>query len=69
MKVQCYAGHTYAERPESFFWEETSHRVQQIRREWREPAKRCFLVCTENNRLFELCYHENKDEWSIEEKG
>ncbi len=64
VQVQCYSGHTYAERPCSFHWQEGAHKVQQVEREWLEPGERHFLVRTEALRLFELCYHEQQDQWS-----
>lgn len=68
VQVQCYSGHTYAERPDSFTWEEAKHQVKEVEREWRVPGKKHFLVRTEDNRLFELCYKEQEDEWTLIEK-
>lgn len=63
--VTCYSGYTYAERPEYFIYRGITHRVQQVAKQWREPGERHFLVCDEENKLFELCYNESKDEWSL----
>jgi len=65
IQVQCYSGYTYAERPASFVYQGVVHKVERVEREWREPGKRYFQVCTEDNKSFELCYNEQKDEWSI----
>jgi len=66
-QVQCYSGHSYAERPLSFHWQGEVHEVKKIEKEWLEPGRRHFLARTESERLFELCYHEEDDEWSAVE--
>jgi len=64
-QVKCYSGHTYAQRPESFFWQDKEHKVSRIEKEWLEPGKRFFRVTTEYEKLFELCYNETLDQWWI----
>ena len=65
LKVNCYSGHTYAERPESFFWQGTEYEVEEIERAWQEPGKKYFQVRTKDNKLFQLCYNETEKEWSL----
>jgi hypothetical protein len=65
IEVKCYSGHTYAQRPESFFWQDEEHKVSRIESEWLEPGSRCFRVITEDEKLFELCYNEAQDEWRL----
>ena len=65
LKVICYSGHTYAERPESFIRQGNKYNIREIQREWREPGKKYFQVRTENNKIFRLCYNETNDRWSI----
>ena len=65
LKVSCYSGHTYAERPYSFLWGETEHEVEEIEKEWREPEGKHFRVRTRGNKLFELCYNETEWQWSL----
>jgi len=65
LKVNCYSGHTYAQRPRSFLWEGTEYEVEEIEKEWLEPGKRYFQVRTGDNKLFKLCYNEEEDRWSI----
>ena len=67
IKVTCYSGHTYAERPQSFLWQGIEYKVEEIEKAWQEPGKRVFKVITENGKLFELCYTEATDEWSASE--
>ena len=67
LKVNCYAGHTYAERPRSFLWEGKEYEVEEIEKSWQEPEKRCFQVRTRGNKLFQLCYNEGENQWSLVE--
>jgi hypothetical protein len=63
IEVKCYSGHTYAQRPESFFWQDKEHKISKIEKEWLEPDKKFFKVVTEDEKLFELCYNEAQDKW------
>ena len=65
IKVNCYSGHTYAERPVSFRWEDTEYEVEEVARAWLEPGERYFQVRTRDNKLFQLCYNEAEDQWSL----
>lgn len=65
LKVNCYSGYTYAERPESFIWQDIEYKVQQIEKEWREPGEKCFRVRTGDKKLFQLCYNETEHNWSL----
>ena len=65
LEVNCYSGHTYAERPKSFTWQGVEYEVAEIEKAWQEPGKRCFQVSTRDNKLFNLCYNETKNQWSL----
>ena len=67
LKVTCYSGHTYAERPKSFNLQGIEYEVEEIEKEWQEPGKRYFQVRAKDNKLFKLCYNDIEDEWSIKE--
>ena len=67
LKVNCYSGHTYAERPRSFLWEGVEYEVEEIEKEWLEPGERHFLVRTTDNKLLRLCYNETGRDWSLSE--
>jgi hypothetical protein len=67
LEVNCYSGHTYAERPLSFTWQGIGYKVKEVEKAWQEPGERCFLVKTGDNKSFQLCYNEANDEWSITE--
>ena len=65
LKVTCYSDHTYAERPKSFLWQGIEYEVKEIEKAWQEPGKKLFKITTEKGKLFELCYTEAIDEWSL----
>jgi len=65
VQVQCYSGHTYAERPESFTWQAMVHEVQEVEKEWQEPGERHRRVRIEGGSSIELCYDVQKDEWRV----
>jgi hypothetical protein len=67
LKVNCYSGQSYAERPKSFLWEGAEYEVEEIEKERREPGERHFQVRTRDNKLFQLCYNEFQDQWSLTE--
>jgi len=64
IQVNCYSGHTYAERPKSFLWQGTEYKVEEVEKAWQEPGKRLFKVITDRGETFELCYNEMNDQWS-----
>ncbi len=64
LRVHCYSGHTYAERPQSFEWQGVEYKVEEIEKAWQEPGERHFRVRTRENRHFRLRYSEAQDEWS-----
>ncbi len=66
-RVKCYSSRTYAERPDSFAYQDMIYKVEQIEREWQEPCERHFRVRTQDSKLFKLCYNDQKDEWLLKE--
>ena len=67
IKVNCYSGHTYAERPVSFQWQGIEYEVEEMEKAWQEPGERHFQVRTGNNKIFKLCYNETDKQWSLAE--
>ncbi len=65
IKVTCYSGHSYAQRPMSFVWRDKEYNVSQIEDEWLEPGWRFFKVITYDEELCQLCYNEILDQWWI----
>ena len=66
-KIQCYSGRTYADCPISFSWQGYIYKVEKIEKYWQEPGEKHFRVRTKDDNLFEICYHELRDEWSATE--
>ena len=65
LSVNCYSGHTYAQRPVSFRYKNTNYRVEQIIKTWQQPGSRYFQVRTDCHKAFQLCYNETNDQWSL----
>ena len=65
IEVNCYSGHTYAQRPQSFIWQGKRHEIQDVEKSWLEPEERHFLVHTTEKELFHLCYNEIHKEWTL----
>jgi hypothetical protein len=65
VEVKCYSGYIYAQEPQSFIWQEKENRIESIEKAWQEPGKRLFKAVTEDGKLFELCYNETADQWSV----
>ncbi len=63
--VKCYSGSVYADHPTAFYWQGQYLQVNDVIRRWREPGKKCFLVRTAGDQLFELTYDEQADFWWI----
>ena len=64
-RVECYSGSRYGERPVSFEFIGRRHSVEDVTKTWRSPSGLHFRVTTEEEKRFELIYHEVTDEWSI----
>ncbi|HEY55205.1 MAG TPA: hypothetical protein G4N91_02855 [Dehalococcoidia bacterium] len=41
--------------------------MAKILKEWRQPGEKYFRVRTGDNKLFQLCYNESQDQWSLTE--
>ena len=67
LEVKCYSGYAYAESPRAFIWQGREYEVEEIEKAWLEPRGRHFQVRTRDNKRFQLCYNEAKDEWSLTE--
>jgi hypothetical protein len=66
VRVECYAGARYPERPTALVWANRRVDVQRVEREWQAPGRRHFVVRTDDGR-FHLTYHEDEDRWQIEQ--
>jgi len=64
VEVECYSGHTYAQRPRFFTWQGHRHRVEAVERTWRTPQGPHFRVRTASFSA-ELVYNETQDRWLL----
>ena len=64
-QVECHSGTTYGERPIALYWEGEKLLIVEIEARWRLPDGRRFRVRVEDERIFELYYTEQADEWRI----
>ncbi len=63
--VKCYSGHTYAQRPRAFFWQDEEHEIDQVLAEWAHPGGKRFRVSTVAGDRFDLVYEIESDEWQV----
>ena len=63
--VECYSGHTYAERPKAFYWEEKWVEVEEVEAEWIVPEGKHFQARATDGLRFDLIYYKDEDRWSI----
>ena len=65
LKVECYSGHTYAQEPRAFVWQGRRCEIEAVEARWRTPEGPAFRVRVQSEEVFELCYHEIEDRWSL----
>ena len=66
-RVECYSGHTYAERPVAFVWEGQRVEIDEIETDGNIPEGKFFRVKTSSGMRFKLTYFTNEDKWTINE--
>ena len=64
-RVECLSGNTYADRPITLISAGQKHPIVEVLARWQIPGARCFRVRVDDQSIFELCYHETRDEWQI----
>lgn len=69
VRVNCYSGHTYGQRPVSFVLDERGYLVREIIKTWREPGLVLFQVTTDEGLTFTLEYQETGDIWRLASGG
>jgi hypothetical protein len=65
VKVRCYAGAAYPERPVAFEWEGRWQQVVEVRRQVRTPEGLLFDVLAEDGRGVRLAWDAETDEWAV----
>lgn len=63
--VECHSGHTYAQRPIAFWWEDERLEIEAIEAEWRSPTEKHFRVKTQQGAVYEVIYDQASDAWQI----
>lgn len=64
-KVECYSGHTYAQEPRYFVFDNERLAVAEVCRRWREPTGPYFEILADNGARYVLTYNEADDFWSV----
>lgn len=64
-QVNCYSGHSYAQRPRSFVIEGAAYEVAAVIKEEYTPFGKEFLVKTPDGDVYNLNYHSDRDEWLV----
>jgi hypothetical protein len=63
--VECRSEGRYAERPLAFYWEGQRQKVTDILVQWRSPTGMNFRVRTKTDNVYDLCYDEAQDRWTV----
>jgi hypothetical protein len=63
--VECRSETEYAGRPTAYTVEGERLEITRLLAEWRTPQGKCFRVQAQNGQVFELCYSEVDDAWSL----
>ena len=65
VRVECYAGHDYPQRPVAFWWQGQRLVVVAVRSEARLPDGKRFVVETDAEQVFEINYNQIDDMWTV----
>ena len=63
--VECHSGFAYADRPTALSWQGERLEVAVILQSWLTPTGKCFRVRTIDDRIFELTYDLDSDQWHL----
>jgi hypothetical protein len=63
--VECHSGYEYADRPTAFVWEGERKEIIDLLASWRTPQGKYFIIKTSDLHVFELCYDQANDNWTI----
>ncbi len=66
--VQCYASYKGEQRPQRFFLGEHWLEVEEVIKEWREPAAAFFRVQADDGKIYVLRHGKEgpEEEWTVE---
>ncbi len=63
--VECHSGFAYADRPTALHWLGERLEIAAILQSWLTPSGRCFRVRTIDDRIFDLTYNQDSDQWQV----
>ena len=63
--VECHSGHSYAQRPTAFVYQNQRREVKEVLANWRTPEGILFRVLAHTGEAFELYYNPETDNWQI----
>jgi hypothetical protein len=66
-QVECHSDYCYEQRPVAFHWEEEWIQVETLIAEWKTPEGKGFRVQSGNGQIFELFYHQQRDQWEVQQ--
>jgi len=64
-RVECYSGHTYAQRPYALILGGRRYPIDEVIEEWAAPDGKCFRVRV-GEKEYLLSYLEEDDQWKVE---
>jgi hypothetical protein len=64
-RVECRSDLNFADTPLALYWEGQRLGIEEILARWLTPQGRGFRVKAQGNRVFELFYNEQEEEWQI----
>lgn len=67
--VECYSGHTYAQEPRAFVFDNERRTVTRVCKRWREPAGPRFKVLADDTATYVLAYDEAAGRWHVSAAG
>ena len=67
VKVWCYAGYKYPERPTAFLYEGRKLTVHKVQSTWKTEDSENFLVHTTYGKEIVLIYNPSEDKWNLQE--
>ena len=65
IKVECYSGYKFNERPMAFSLMGHSYRVKEIIDTWYSEAAVYFKIKADDDNLYLLKYDEDQDQWDL----
>jgi len=66
LRVECYSGHEYAERPTALYCGDQRLEIMKVEDGWRTPNGKAFRVRLEDGRACVLTYSATSDEWTAD---